>query len=77
MFAGVRLRTDVARRHGNRQNALFLVFKIAQRLAESWNPLQGGAHTMAMVLAGVVFRDGIPVMPPAPSTPDAELPMAA
>lgn len=77
VFAGVRLRTDVARRHGNRQNALFLVFKIVQRLAGTWNPLQGGAHTMALVLAGVVFRDGDPIMPPAPSIPDAELPMAA
>jgi putative transposase len=77
VFAGVRLRTDVARRHGNRQNALFLVFKIVQRLTATWKPLQGGAHTMRLVLAGVVFRDGLPVMPPAPSTPGAEVPMAA
>jgi hypothetical protein len=41
-FAGVRLRTDVARRMRRRENAPYLVFKIAQRHEHSWRPLNGG-----------------------------------
>ena len=40
LFAGVRLRTNVAKRMRRRENALYLVFKIAQRLEHSWRPLE-------------------------------------
>jgi putative transposase len=77
VFAGVRLRTDVAKRHGSRQDAMFLVFKIIERLSLTWNPLQGGATTMRMLLAGVVFRDGHPVGRSPDGTPTPEVTTAA
>ena len=59
VFAGVRLRTDVAKRARVRENALYLVFKIVQRLAWHWRTLNGGANLMALVLAGERFVDGM------------------
>jgi len=41
VFAGVRLRTDVAKRARKRENALYLVFKIVQRLGRNWRALNG------------------------------------
>jgi transposase-like protein len=65
VFAGVRLRTTVAKRAPNRENALYLVFKIVQRLAGSWRQLNGGATVMTLLLAGARFRDGILIEHPA------------
>jgi len=59
LFAGVRLRTDVAKRMRRRENALFLVFKIAQRLEHSWRPLNGGLTVMILLLGGARFVDGV------------------
>jgi len=59
VFAGVRLRTNVARRARVRENALYLVFKIVERLASRWRTLNGGATVMTLVLAGARFSDGI------------------
>ena len=42
VFAGVRLRTDVTKRSRNRENALYLVFKLIQRLSRNWYALNGG-----------------------------------
>ena len=64
LFAGVRLRTDVAKRMRRRENALYLVFKIAQRLEHSWRPLNGGLTIMTLLLGGARFVDGVYV--PAP-----------
>ncbi len=50
LFAGVRLRTDVAKRMRRRENAPYLVFKIAQRLEHSWRPLNGGLTIMTLLL---------------------------
>jgi transposase-like protein len=64
LFAGVRLRTDVAKRMRRRENALYRVFKIAQRLERSWRPLNGGLTIMTLLLGGARFVDGVYV--PAP-----------
>ena len=65
VFAGVRLRTTVAKRAGARENALYLVHRIVQRLAGSWRQLNGGATLMTLLLAGARFRDGILIEHPA------------
>lgn len=59
VFAGVRLRTDVAKRARKRENALYLVFKVVQRLGRNWRALNGGPELMQMVADGAVFRDGV------------------
>ena len=59
VFAGVRLRTDVAKRARKRENALHLVFKVVQRLGRNWRALNGGPALMQMVAEGVVFRNGV------------------
>jgi putative transposase len=59
VFAGVRLRTDVAKRARKRENVLYLVYKIVRRLSQNWRGLNGGPRLMQMVLAGAVFRDGV------------------
>ena len=47
-----------------RENALYLVFKIVERLATRWRTLNGGATVMSLVLAGERFDDGILVRRP-------------
>jgi transposase-like protein len=59
VFSGVRLRTDVAKRMGKRENALYLVFKLVQRLGQNWRALNGGRTVMGLVLEGRRFVDGI------------------
>ena len=59
IFSGVRLRTHAARRMGSRDNALYLVFKIVERLSDHWRALHGGENLMALVLEGPVFQDGL------------------
>lgn len=75
VFAGVRLRTDVAKRARVRENALHLVFKIVERLSGSWRQLNGGATLMTLLLTGARFRDGVLVEHPARR--ETEVPMAA
>jgi putative transposase len=58
-FAGIRQRTDVAKRARQRENALYLVWKIMLRLGRNWRALNGGPRLMQMVAAGAVFRDGL------------------
>ena len=59
IFSGVRLRTNAARRIRSRENALYLVFKLVERLSGNWRVLNGGENLMALVLAGCGFQDGI------------------
>jgi putative transposase len=59
VFAGVRLRTNVAKRMGKRENALYLVFKIVERLGQNWRALNGGRTLMTLVLEGSRFIDGV------------------
>ncbi|MFC1937206.1 hypothetical protein ACFLWY_01450, partial [Chloroflexota bacterium] len=54
-----RLRTDAARRIRRRDNALYLVFKVVERLSRNWRALNGGANLMTLVLEGRNFKDGI------------------
>ena len=59
IFSGVRLRTNAARRIRSRENALYLVFKMVERLSGNWRALNGGENLMALVLAGCGFEEGI------------------
>ena len=59
IFSGVRLRTNAARRIRSGENALYLVFKMVERLSGNWRVLNGGENLMALVLAGCGFEDGI------------------
>ncbi len=42
-----------------RDSALYLVFKITQRLELGWRPLNGGLTLMTLLLRGARFVDGI------------------
>jgi len=59
IFSGVRLRTNAAKRLRRRDNALYLVFKIVERLSRHWQPLNRGTNLMALVLEGETFKDGM------------------
>jgi transposase-like protein len=59
IFAGVRLRTNAAKRMRRREAALYLVFKVIERLSGNWRALNGGQNLMALVLEGCIFTDGI------------------
>jgi putative transposase len=59
IFSGVRLRTDATKRMRQRETALYLVFKVIQRLGRNWRALNGGENLMALVLEGCIFADGI------------------
>jgi transposase-like protein len=63
VFSAVRLRTQAAKRLRTRENALYLVFKIIERLGQRWRALNGGENLMALVIAGWEFRDGLLVKP--------------
>lgn len=66
IFSGVRLRTDASKRMRQRETALYLVFKIVERLAQNWRALNGGENLMTLVLEGCVFEDGIRQRTPTP-----------
>lgn len=57
VFAGVRLRTDVAKRLPNRENGLYLVFKVVMRLSQHWRGITG-SNLCQLVLDGKRFVDG-------------------
>jgi transposase-like protein len=59
VFAGVRLRTDATKRMRTRETALYLLFKLIDRLGQRWRRLNGGATLMRLVLDGDVFVDGV------------------
>ena len=42
-----------------RDNVLYLVFKVVERLSGNWRALNGGETLMTLVLEGCVFKDGI------------------
>jgi putative transposase len=66
IFSGVRLRTDATKRMRTREAALYLVFKIVERLGRNWRALNGGENLMTLVLEGCSFKDGILQPRPAP-----------
>ena len=53
------MRTNVAKRMGNQENALYLVFKLISRLGQNWRALNGGRTLMTLVLEGRRFVDGV------------------
>jgi transposase-like protein len=57
VFAGTRLRTNVMKRHPNRENALYLVFKIVERLSLNWRRITG-VEQCQVVLVGGKFVNG-------------------
>jgi transposase-like protein len=57
IFAGVRLRTNVAKRLQVRENALYLVFKLVLRLSLNWRGI-GAPNQLRLLLDGHQFRDG-------------------
>jgi putative transposase len=57
IFAGVRLRTDAAKRMRVRENALYLVFKLVTRLSMNWRAVNG-PNQLLLLLAGEHFIDG-------------------
>jgi putative transposase len=65
IFSGVRLRTNATKRMRQRETALYLVFKIVERLGQTWRALNGGENLMALVLEGCVFADGVRQRKPA------------
>ena len=71
VFASVRLRTNVVKRVRKRENALYLVWKMAERVRLHWRALNGGPTLMALVAAGAVFQDG--VLQPWPGQPEKEV----
>jgi transposase-like protein len=71
VFAGVRLRTNVVKRTRRRDNALYLVFKIIERLSGSWHTLDGDPHLVELLLDGAQCVDGILVEPTREEAPAA------
>lgn len=71
----MRLRTNVSKRMRRRDSALYLVFKITQRLELGWRPLNGGLTLMTLLLGGARFVDGIyiPAGVDRPSDPEEEV----
>lgn len=67
IFSGVRLRTEAAKRMRTRETALYLVFKIIERLGRNWRALNGGENLMHLVLEGCTFKDGLLQPRPAPA----------
>lgn len=57
VFAGVRLRTNVTKRLPNRENAVYLVYKVVERLAQHWRRITG-SNLCQLVLEGKRFVDG-------------------
>lgn len=57
IFSGVRLRTNVTKRLPNADNALYLVFKVVERLSQHWRKITG-SNLCQLVLADVRFVDG-------------------
>lgn len=50
---------DATRRMRRQDSAVYLVFKIVQRLSRSWRTLNGGANLIILALQGYKFKDGI------------------
>jgi transposase-like protein len=57
IFAGVRLRTNAAKRMRVRENALYLVFKLVCRLSLNWRAVNA-PNQLALLLAGHPYVDG-------------------
>ncbi len=63
IFAGVRLRTNPAKRMRVRENALYLTFKLILRLGLNWRSINA-PNQLQLLLQGHQFRDGKLVIEP-------------
>lgn len=63
IFAGVRLRTNGAKRTHVRKNALYLTFKLILRLGLNWRSINA-PNQLGLLLQGHQFRDGKLVIDP-------------
>lgn len=57
IFAGVRLRTDVAKRPPNRENAQYLLFRVVLRPSGHWRRITG-SNLCRLLLEGRRLVDG-------------------
>lgn len=57
VFAGVRLRTDAAKRMRVRENALYMVFKLVTRLSLTWRSVDA-PNQLTLLLLGHKYVDG-------------------
>lgn len=71
-FATVRQRTTRTKNCVSRATFLGLAFKLVQEAQKSWRRIRG-TERIADLLAGMVFKDGVP----APDNPPERQPMAA
>jgi putative transposase len=71
IFAGVRLRTNTAKRMHVRENALYLTFKLILRLGLNWRAINA-PNQLQLLLQGHQFRDGKLVIEP-PLSASAEV----
>ncbi|OIJ84535.1 transposase [Streptomyces colonosanans] len=56
-FSSIKLRTRVTRGAGSPAAALAMVFKLVESAQERWRAITG-AHLVALVRAGAVFKNG-------------------
>ncbi len=66
-FAGVKVRTRKTKGAGSRKAGLALAFKLALAAESHWRKVNA-PHLVALVRAGVRFKDGVQVPPLAPTT---------
>jgi putative transposase len=66
-FAGVKARTRQTKGTGSRKAGLALAFKLAVSAERHWRKVNA-PHLVALVRAGVKFRDGVQVLPAADAT---------
>jgi len=60
VFSGVRGRTKVIKRFGNRMNGLYMVFKIIERLSRNWRRIYS-SYLLAVLKSGSIFENGIEI----------------
>lgn len=71
-FATVRLRTKVTKGPGSKAAGLAMAFKLIESAQDRWRSVNG-AHLVALVRAGAVFRNGVLVERAEPDTVNAEV----
>ena len=76
IFAGVRTRTNVAKRMRVPENALYLTFKLICRLSLNWRRLDG-PNQIKLLLAGHRYKNGQLCVPSSSVPPNAPAPAVA
>lgn len=60
IFAGVRGRTKVIKRFGNRMNGLYMIFKIIERLSRNWRRVYS-SYLLTSLKNGIMFENGLEI----------------